>query len=92
MNYTLEEVLDHDYVWVNKMFETITRTELNKNLTELSMHGIDPKEISGIKRSFENQFKNVKESEKESKITLLKLQSMTGFKYGKKSRTKVINR
>lgn len=56
------------------------------------MHGIDPKEIDKIRGTFEREFKKVKPSEKESKITLLKLQSMTGFKYGKKSRTKVINR
>ncbi len=82
--------MDHDIIWVNKMLEIIVREEFEKTLRELSMHGIDPKTIKDFTQNFENQFRKIKKSDKESKITLLKLQSMTGFKFGKKSSTKVI--
>ena len=90
LNYTVEEILDHDIVWVNKMQEIVAREELEKTLMELSIHGIDPKQIDSIRGKFESQFKNDQEIKADSKMELKKLQGISGFKIGKKNRTKFI--
>lgn len=74
------------------MQEVVAREELEKNLMQLSAHGFDPEKINEIRRNFEKQFKKTEKFVKESGITLLRLTGIKGFKYGKKSKTKVINR
>jgi len=72
------------------MLVIITREEFEKNMRELAIHGADKKQILEARNKFERQFKKDQPTGKESGLTLMKLQSIPGFKYGKKSNTKVI--
>jgi len=90
LNYTIEEVLDHDILWVNKMQEIVAREELEKNLIQLAMHGIPQDKIEEIRNNFEKQFKDEKELKVDSKMELLKLQGISGFKVGRKNKTRFI--
>ena len=90
LNYTVEEILDHDLVWVNKMQEIVARENLEKNLFDLALHGIAQDKIDSIRNSFEAQFKEAREEKVDNKIELMKLKEMSGFKYGKKNKTRFI--
>ena len=74
------------------MQEIIAREELEKNLMELAMHGIKQDKIDKIRNNFEAQFKDEREIKDDSKMELMKLKRIGGFKFGKKSKTKIINR
>ena len=73
------------------MQEIVAREELEKNLMDLAMHGIKQDKIDEIRNNFESQFKSEQEIKKDSKLELLKLKEF-GFHFGKKSKTKIINR
>jgi len=72
------------------MQEIVAREELEKNLMELAMHGIKPEKIDEIRDNFEAQFKSEQEVKDDSKMELMKLKGISGFKFGKKNKTKFI--
>ena len=72
------------------MQEIVAREELEKNLMDLAMHGIKPDKIDEIRDNFESQFKSEKELKVDSKAELMKLKGISGFKIGKKNKTRFI--
>lgn len=71
------------------MIEIITKDEFDKNMFELSLHGVPKDEIDKLRSKFDNQ-----ENKKQPYNPLIekkKLQGL-GFYFGKKNKTKVINR
>lgn len=91
MNYTIEEVLDHTIDWVNKMIQIIAKEEFNRNIFELSLHGVPKEETDKMKSKFDGQFTDKLITKENSKLEKMKLQGF-GFHFGKKSKTKVVNR
>jgi len=72
------------------MQEIVAREELEKNLMELAMHGISKDKITEIRNTFEAQFKTELEIKDDSKAELMKLRGISGFKIGKKNKTRFI--
>ena len=72
------------------MQEIVAREELEKSLMQLAMHGIPQDKISEIRNTFEAQFKDEQEIKDDSKMELMKLKGISGFKIGKKNKTKFI--
>jgi len=91
LNYTVEQVLDHTIDWVNKMIEIIAREEFERNIFELSLHGVDKNAIENMRTKFNNQIDSVKGKQKAEQESLTALKRL-GISVGKKRSTKVINR
>ncbi len=81
----------HNIDWVNKMIEIITRDEFDRNMFELSLHGISKEEIDKMQYKFDNQSTDKPITVADSKLEKRRLQDF-GFHFGKKSGTKVVNR
>jgi len=89
LNYTIEDVLDHTPKWINAMTEIVNKIEFEKNLTQLSMHGVSKEDIERLRQKFEMNYMTDKEKENIAKNELNMLRRLGGH-VGKKSKTKVI--
>lgn len=91
LNYTIEEVLRHNINWVNKMIQVIAKDEFEKNIFQLSLHGVPKEELDDMRNRFDTQIDDKPTTIADSRIERMKLEGF-GFRFGKKSKTKVINR
>ncbi len=81
--------MDKTVNWVNKMSELIAREEFERNIFELSLHGVSKEEIGKMRNNFEEHYSDkTNVSNKETKQALTSM----GLYVGKKITTKVINR
>jgi len=92
MNYTVEQVLDHNIKWVNKMLEIVSREQFDRTIMELQMHGVEQKSIDKMKSNYNRQFGSLEKLKENTTESLNKLRGMPGMYIGKKNTTKVINR
>jgi len=92
MNYTVEQVLDHNIKWVNKMLEIVSREQFDRTIMELQMHGVEQKSIDKMKSNYNRQFGSLEKLKENTTESLNRLRSMPGIHIGRKNTTKVINR
>lgn len=88
MNYTIEEVLDHDIIWINHMVKELTKLEFEDMIFQMSLHGTPQERLDHL----QNEFKGETISQSENiKIPISQFQNM-GLAFGKLNKTKVIRR
>ena len=92
MNYTVEQVLDHNIKWVNKMLEIVSREQFDRTIMELQMHGVEQKSIDKMKSNYNRQFGSLEKLKENTAESLNRLRGMPGIHIGRKNTTKVINR
>lgn len=73
------------------MVEIITKEDFDKNMFDLSLHGLPKEELDKMRYKFDNQFEDKPITVENSAMEKRKLQGF-GFHFGKKNKTKVINR
>lgn len=86
MHYTVDEVLDKNLDWINAMLNEINHKDLEDKLFQLSLHGVNKKEIDKIRRDFEQQSSD---EPKDIRIPLTDFQQM-GLSLGRPNATRVI--
>ncbi len=73
------------------MIEIIIKKDFERNMFELSLHGIPTKELDNMRNKFNAEIEDKPIMEVDSKVEKAKLQQF-GFHFGKKNKTKVVNR
>ena len=86
LHYTVDEVLDKNLDWINVMLDEINRKDLEDKLFQLSLHGVDKKDVDKIRRDFERQSSG---EPKDIRIPLTDFQQM-GISLGRPNATRVI--
>lgn len=70
------------------MAEEVNRAEFEKNLMELSTHGVSKDDIERLRQKFESQFMTPEDIKRQEKNELHVLRRIGGH-YGRKSKTRI---
>ena len=73
------------------MIRIITKDEFDRNIFDLSLHGVPKEELDNMRNKFNGQIDGKEEIKENSFMEKMKLKDF-GFHFGKKNKTKVINR
>lgn len=86
LNYSIEDILDHDIDWINAMINEISRQEFEKNIFELRLHGVKESDIEKIQHAYDVDTGKIKDKNIHVP-SIAQLQSM-GLSVGKPSKTR----
>ena len=92
--YTIEDILEKEHGWVDKILIEIERHRLDEYMDQLRLRGVDDGELQKIKDNFENSLgekERIEKPVKSLRATINEFQRL-GLGIGKPNRTTVINR
>ena len=78
MNYSVEEVLNHNIKWVNAMLIEIARQDMENTLNQMGMMGADVNDITQARLNFEKKIQEKQEDKTIFKDDIRILEALGG--------------